>query len=225
MAKVLNMLTLAGSLLALAACSSNSIDTSCAPAGAVTPICDIQMPEDLAALPNEGGLLIAEYGDMGHIPGFLSWYQPGPDARHVRLADTASIDIGAGREPWGDPACAVPDKLSPHGIHLSQRDGSLQLLVVNHSSREHVLFYEVDLAPDGVQPPTLAWRGCVEFPEDAVLNDVAALPGGGFAVTHMYQREGELAAQFKSFLGINKGHVWRWDPVFNSYGGCAHVFD
>lgn len=198
-------------LCALAACSD--IETSCKPTDQLTPLCGVQMPEDLAVLPQDGGIIIGEYGDMGHLSGALSWYQPGPGLPFIRLADNNNIAPGAGSENWGEADCPMPDQLSPHGIHLSRRGAALQLLVVNHSSAEHVLFYEVLPAADNTRAPSLAWRGCVVFPDTAVLNDVAALPDGGFAVTNMYQRENELLAQFKSSLGMNDGHVWRWSPA------------
>ena len=204
-------------LLGLFLSACGEITTSCEPVEGVTPLCGVQMPEDLAALPDGGGILIAEMGDMGKLPGALTWYQPGPNARFVRLADSDNLSATDNGSNWGDPMCMLPDQLSPHGIHLSQRDGALQLLVVNHASREQVLFYEVLRAADPGSAPALSWRGCVQFPEQAVLNDVAALPDGGFAVTHMYRRENELLAQVKSMTGLNLGHVWRWIPNKGSH--------
>jgi hypothetical protein len=201
-------------LLAITACGE--VELSCAPDGEVTPICGVQMPEDIEALPNAGGLLIGEYGDGGKLPGALTWLQPGADAGFVRLVESSTITQGANEQNWGDPDCPIPDLLSPHGIHVAQRGDSLQLLVVNHSSREQVLFYELQPAADAAvfanTAPTLAWRGCVTFPEHAVLNDVVALPDGGIAVTHMYDRENEMLAQFKSAVGFSDGFVWRWNP-------------
>lgn len=197
--------------LALALAGCGRIETSCATVGNVKPLCGVQMPEDIEVLPNEGGLLIAEYGHNGELTGDLVWYQPGPEATFVALVTNDNITTGAG-ELWGSADCAVPDKLSPHGIHLSKRGATHQLLVVNHSSYEQVLFYEVKTSSDPQLPPALEWRGCVTFPEYAVLNDVAAVAGAGFAVTHMYNRESQAMAQFKSLLGINKGHVWLWYP-------------
>jgi len=197
-------------LLAATACAR--VETGCAPDGGVTPICGVQMPEDLEALPGDGGLLIGEYGDGGKLRGALTWFQPDADTGFVRLVDSNSITRGANGQDWGDADCPVPDQLSPHGIHLAQRADALQLLVVNHGRREQVLFYEVQPSSDPRTAPTLAWRGCVAFPENAVLNDVVALPDGGFAVTHMYERENEMLAQIKSALGLNKGYVWRWTP-------------
>jgi SMP-30/Gluconolactonase/LRE-like region len=197
-------------LVALAACGE--IDTTCEPDGDIIPICGVQMPEDMEPLPDAGGILIGEYGDGGLLPGALTWFQPGAEHKFTRLVESGNITTGAGAQNWGDADCPLPDQLSPHGIHLSQRGDTMQLLVVNHSSREHVLFYEVQPASDNMTAPTLAWRGCVVFPENAVLNDVAALPDGGFAVTHMYDQENQMLAQIKSALGFSAGHVWRWSP-------------
>lgn len=197
-------------LFAMTACSE--VELSCAPDGQLTPICGVQMPEDIEVLPNAGGLLIGEYGDGGKLPGALTWLQPGADTGFVRLVESDSITQGANEQNWGDADCPVPDLLSPHGIHVAQRGDLLQLLVVNHSSREQVLFYELLPAADVGTAPTLAWRGCVTFPDHAVLNDVVVLPDGGIAVTHMYDRGNETLAQLKSALGFGDGYVWRWNP-------------
>jgi hypothetical protein len=197
-------------LLAMTACSE--VELSCAPDGNVTPICGVQMPEDIEILPNGGGILVGEYGDGGKLPGALTWLQPGTETGFVRLVDNSSIAQGANQQNWGEADCLVPDRLSPHGINVAQRGDALQVLVVNHSSREQVLFYELQPASDASAPPTLAWRGCVTFPDHAVLNDVVALPDGGVAVTHMYDRENEILAQIKSALRLSDGYVWRWSP-------------
>lgn len=191
-----------------AACGE--VNFSCEPADGVIPLCGVQMPEDLEAMPNDGGILIGEYGNAGELAGDIVWYQPGKGAKFVHLVDSKSVAQGANEENWGQASCQQPDQLSPHGIHLSRRGKTLQLLVVNHSSTEQVLFYDVQAAASNDTAPTLAWRGCVAFPEHAVLNDVAALPDGGFAVTHMYNAAS--MAELKSMLGMNNGHVWRWVP-------------
>ena len=194
----------------LAACGE--VELSCEPDVDVTPLCGVQMPEDLEVMPGGGGLLIGEYGNGGQLPGAITWYQPGPRAEFIQLVTSSNMTAGKNGDNWGEDNCPLPDQLSPHGIHLSSRGDSLQLLVVNHSSQEHILFYEVQASADAGTAPTLAWRGCVVFPSSAVLNDVVALPDGGFAVTNMYQREHEILAQIKSSLGLNDGHVWRWVP-------------
>ena len=49
----------------LAACGE--VELSCEPDGDVTPLCGVQMPEDLEVMPNGGGLLIGEYGNGGQL--------------------------------------------------------------------------------------------------------------------------------------------------------------
>ncbi|MEM9255012.1 MAG: hypothetical protein AAGA91_06165 [Pseudomonadota bacterium] len=198
-------------LALLTACGSPTIVTSCEPTGAVTPICGIQMPEDLEPLPDGGGVLIAEFGAFGITGGAFSWIDPQRPDSYTRFLDSSDLPFADAGSPWGDEGCKQPTALSPHGIHLSQRGNSQQLLVVNHAEDEQVLFFELTQErPD--RAPELKWRGCVTFPEYAVLNDVAALPDGGFAVTHMYERGHEAVATVGSFLGLNNGHVWRWQP-------------
>ena len=204
-------LLIALALLALSGCGPD-IQTGCDTVGAVTPICGVQMPEDIEPLPDDGGLIIAEYGDDGKHTGDIVWFQPGEGAAFVPLVTGSDITQGASDTQWGDSMCAAPDRLSPHGIHLADREGSLQLLVVNHAEADQVLMYEVLPAAEASAAPTLAWRGCVSFPEEATLNDVAALPGGGFAVTHMYPREAELVTIAKVLLGRSRGHVYLWSP-------------
>jgi hypothetical protein len=210
MSFVTRSLTVLLMILVIPACGQ--VELSCAPAGKVTPICGVQMPEDLAPMPAGGGILVAEYGDGGKLPGELKWFQPEAGNAFVSVLDSDTIGKGAANLSWGEADCPIPDLLSPHGIHLSQRGDALQLLVVNHGSVEQVLFYEVQPSVDTNSAPVLSWRGCVSFPDNAVLNDVVALPGGGFAVTHMYDRESEIVAMIKSSLGMNNGHVWLWRP-------------
>lgn len=101
--------------------------------------------------------------------------------------DTAeSPGPGAG---WGDPTCPGPpsEGFAAHGIHLSQgHTGVLTLLVVNHTGREAIEWFELDV--DGGDYRA-AWRGCVVVDEPYWVNDVAMLPGGGLVASHMMPRE------------------------------------
>lgn len=185
--------------------------TTCEPIGAATPICGFQNPEDLVVLPGEQALLVSEYGGMeGHRPGWLSLFVLDTEERRVlfRGADAA------GEQPvWGDAACPGPPSasFSPHGIHLSRReDGAWQLLVVQHGGRESVEFFEVS---GQERDWRVAWRGCVVAPDDAWLNSVAALPGGGFVTTKMITRpSGPLDLSATIARGPRAGYVLEWLP-------------
>ncbi|MEE4451431.1 hypothetical protein [Novosphingobium resinovorum] len=144
-------------------------------------------------------------------PGVLKWV----DRRTGVVSPLyPSRDAAAGRPDWGDPSCPgeIGAVLLPHGIHLSKRgDGIWQLLVVNHGGRESVEFFELG-ARKGKW--SARWRGCVVAPASSHLNDVAALPGGGFLVStmHMGANEETRSAAVKAAKGENTGFLWRWTP-------------
>jgi hypothetical protein len=155
---------------------------------------------------------------MGDPGGLALLDTQGP----VAAALTPAIAPAAG---WGDPACAAADTpLHLHGLDLSRRaDGRWQLLAVNHAGRESVEFFELLPATAGDAAPTLAWHGCVEAPPDGYLNDVAALPGGGFVASHMAPRSAEVRSFFLALLGRDTGFVYRWrsDEGFSEVPGTA----
>jgi hypothetical protein len=193
---------------ALVACGSIEPITSCDPVGSATPICGFQNPEDLALLPDERHVLVSEYGDAGQRPGRISL---------LDLVSGEHPTLFAGGEPtgpgpWGAPDCAGPPSaaFSPHGIHLSKRaDGSLQLLVVQHGGRESVEMFEV--TSDGASWQ-LVWRGCAVAPKGA-LNDVVALPEGGFLVTRFGPSSSVaflFAAAKATLFGGETGWVYAW---------------
>lgn len=196
---------------ALVGCADRSvIITDCEAVGDKTPLCGWQRPEDMELLP-DGKTLIVSQMEVGHgrIPGALALLDTNSGEKVDPVIEQQTEEL------WGDAACktSVGDHLGPHGIHLSERaDGRQQLLVVNHGQRESVEFYEVQANDVGYQ---LQWRGCAEAPEGSFLNDVVALPDGGFAVTHMFTKGdapvGTLNLnELKALVGLNPGHLLRW---------------
>ena len=201
--------------LALAACGGGLEPiVECDAVGPARPVCGFQNPEDLELLPDGGALLVSEFGAMdGSRSGALARLELASDARSVLYRGG---DGGAATPGWGDPACPgpPPPEMSPHGIHLSRReDGALQLLVVNHGGRESIELFEVQ-DPSG---DALAWRGCAVAPPGSWLNDVVALPEGGFLATQMMPRRGSLGQVFEYLkaggLGLRTGHVLAWEPA------------
>jgi hypothetical protein len=200
-------------LAALAlACASAEFEpiTDCEPRGNARPICGFQNPEDLVLLPDGKTLVVSEYGAIeGGKAGRLALFDIRAEQRSVLFEGGAATSTGEG---WGDPECpgAPSADFSPHGIHLStRRDGRLQLLAVQHGGRESVEFFELVQAP-GWQA---RWRGCAVPPEGSWLNDVVALPEGGFLVTHMLPK-GNLEAISGAYQGPPPalGHVLEWKP-------------
>lgn len=198
-------------LLAAAACSRPRTPImDCAAAQDARPICGFHDPEDLALLPAAHALVVSEMGAPdGARPGALSFFALESESRTPAYPLSGAADA-APRAGWGDPACpgAPGEKLSPHGLDLARRpDGGLELLVVNHGGRESVELFEVT---DSAEAPALAWRGCVLAPDDALLNDVAALPDGGFVATHFISRTHAARSSLWGLLRFSTGQVLEW---------------
>jgi hypothetical protein len=196
-----------------------SVVVGCEPEGNARPICKFQSPEDLVALPGGEAVLVSEYGAMeGNRPGRLALLVVATDERR-ELWNGGDAD--AAKASWGDPACPGPPSpaFSPHGIHLSRRGDTLQLLVVQHGGRESIEFFEV--SGSGSDWST-SWRGCVVAPEKAWLNSVAALPGGGFVTTKMMDRMESMEDLAEAFSeGLVQGYALEWEPGrgFSVLGG------
>jgi hypothetical protein len=201
-------------LAALACGRSAEPVVACEAVGPARPICGFHDPEDLELLPDGRGLLVSEFGAMeGGRPGAIAHLDLASEARSVLYRGGDGGEVAPG---WGDPACPGPPsaELSPHGIHLARRpDGELQLLVVNHGGRESVELFEV-IPESGMW--RVAWRGCAVAPEGAWLNDVVALPEGGFLATSMLPRRGRIGQVLEyakaAVLGLRTGHALEWRP-------------
>ena len=107
--------------------------------------------------------------------------------------------------PRAGSACPGPpeaEMFAPHGIDPSA-DGR-SLLVVNHGGREAVEIFAIEHAAGA---PALRWVDCVVMPDDALMNDVAALPDppGGFVVTQM--TDGSTLGMLGLALGWSSGRV------------------
>jgi hypothetical protein len=196
---------------AIAACAEpREPVTECTAVGPARPVCGFKNPEDLALLPGTSTLVISQMGrgDMSASSGSLVFFDLTSDA----ITPAYPLESASDPTPtpgWGDPACKEPParKLAPHGISLARRpDGALALWVVNHG-REAIELFEVDTAEPG-----LDWRGCVPAPEGRFLNDVAALPDGGFVATHMFTPGWTYWALARGLLGLSTGVVLEWHP-------------
>lgn len=185
----------------------------CIRQGGLQALCGVNAPEDMERTPDGKSLLISQV-KVGMGPQGLTW-APGTLVE-LRLASGRLRTLYprpnrplSGKGSWGDPDCGgeLGADLSPHGMHLSRRaDGRWQLLLVNHGRRESVEFFELGAGN------SLHWRGCAVAPPGSMLNDVAAMPDGGFVVSTMVT---EGAASFsagmaKARAGGDTGYVWRW---------------
>jgi hypothetical protein len=210
-----SVLTIAISWTALAAmaCAKPAAITDCVAKDNARPACTFQNPEDFALLPDGRTLLISQMGQMdGSASGSLVYLNL--ESKWVTLAwageYAGKAHVAGG---WGDPACPGPPTaaFSPHGLSMGLRpDGTLQILVVNHGGREAVEFFELIALGER---PMIGWRGCAIAPEDTRMNDVAALPDGGFVVTKMQPVHAETLYTLAGMIGFSTGYVLEWQPA------------
>ncbi len=171
--------------LGTAGCSSDP-EVRCEGSDSISVICGFMSPEDLEVIPDTGDI----------VAGGFSLDNENGDVRVLRLSDGEIQKVyppdtatSGAREGWGDPACPGPptEGFASHGIHLSgDAPGPYTLLVVNHTGREAIEWFELERAGDDYRA---AWRGCVIVDEPYWVNDVAMIPGGGLVASHMMPRE------------------------------------
>ena len=178
---------------------------NCEVVSEIESICGLDRPEDIVAAPNGRDLIFGQFGENGSL-AVLDTHN-----NSVHILYPGSDSSVASDELWGEPSCKTPaDSFQAHGIDLRQRsDGRWQLLVVSHGSRESVEFFELEFGDE--ERPRAIWRGCVVMPDQGNINDVAALPDGGFLTTHMADKDSQMWQLFLSFFGVDSGYVYRWD--------------
>jgi sugar lactone lactonase YvrE len=202
--------------IAVLACGAPPI-TDCVEAAGVRPVCGFHNPEDLAPLGDGRRLIVSQFGGGsmdGSATGNLVLFDTADESLRILFPPPASAAAqSAAGDDWGDPSCPGPTDaaFSPHGMDLAHRaDGALSLLVVNHGGREAVEMFEVTGTNADV---AVHWRGCAAAPEGALLNDVVHLPGGGFAVTRMMDKDAQISGMLRSMLGMETGRVYEWQPA------------
>jgi len=201
--------------LLLAACGGGpEAITTCVAERGILPVCGFQNPEDLVLLA-DGTVLVSQMGGMeaDGPPGDISLFDPDSGVRSSLFPSGGPgtlPHVGARAAGWGADDCPGPPgpEFAPHGLDLGERpDGGLQLLVVNHGGRESIEFFEVLEAAGAA---ALEWRGCAVPQESVLMNDVAALPGGGFVVTKMFPGGGTLWNSLRALAGFDTGYVMEW---------------
>lgn len=199
---------LAGVALLVSACDASVIIEGCEASEGLSVFCGLDKPEDLEPLGDHPWLMVVELGDFlagaeGAL-GALSLI----DNAYVRLqAAVADADPSSAFPRCGPP----PERLRPRGFHVSdQADGSFRLLVVNAPGDTRIERYRVDVGEAG---PAAAWEGCVSAPDSLFPNDVAALSGDAFVVSHMFDPPRDFIMSAKFFFGLDTGYAVAWAPA------------
>jgi len=196
-------------LLIAGGCSSELPQiVGCEAVGDIRPVCDMQTPEDIAALDDDRHLLLAHFGHMGKATGSISLFDTRTEMRTPLYPDgEALVEATPG---WGDASCVEPpgETLGPHGTHLHQLEGGRwRYLVVNHGARESIEVFE--LLQAGADS-SLVWRGCVIATAATLVNDVVGLANGDLILSQMTETADSNLEMIKGMLGFPTGSLWRW---------------
>jgi hypothetical protein len=198
----LNLMSLAFASLAFA--QQGPPVVACGTSGDSEILCGTHSPEDLELTPDGKYLIVSQFvNGRGGTGAGLALFD---------LAKKTYAPISISAEPkqdWGDPSCPGPvgAALIPHGISLKRVAGAERLYVVNHGGRQSIEMFEVKKTNGNW---ALAWHGCVISMQE--FNDVAILPGGGFAATHPTSLRVPGSANTDVFNGQPTGVVAGWTP-------------
>jgi hypothetical protein len=170
-------------------------------------LCVFRNPEDLVDLAGTPWLIVSQH-----------------DPADARLGLSA-IDTRSGRsvpiEGSKDQPDCIPN-IRGGGIGIRREGGGYRLVRIVHQG-SYIEAATVPTANDAVETwrvtvdaagPHLRRTACIVAPLPLFLNDIAALPGGGFAATHMFDRAGTPAPRTARFLaGQPTGYATRWTPA------------
>jgi hypothetical protein len=167
----------------------------------------VQAPEDIAVLTPGKELLLAQMRAFGETrPSSFASLNLSDGSVHV-------LPVRSGKPIWGDGSCAAVDAAPAlHGFDLFRdKDRKWRLVVINNGGRSTVERYRVTSTGTHTE---LVWEGCVSVPADKVLNDVAALPGGGFVASNMGDARhfGNSAGLDFLLSGATTGTLVEWRP-------------
>lgn len=185
--------------LFVAGCDAAQIEPCIDQAGI---ICGIAKPEDIELIPGSPWIMVSELGGA-EKPGRILLIDPATKARRVLAEKTPIVSEGTTFPKCGEP----PAALRPRGFHLSQDQGGASHLLVVAGTR--IERYNVNFAPSEIE---LTWDGCVTVPPEILANDVAALPEGGFVVSHMYDPPRNFMLNIRFVLGLDTGYAAKWTP-------------
>jgi hypothetical protein len=188
--------------------TSVAAEESCNADGSTKFICGLASPEDLIRIPDSDWVMVAgmaEGGKHGQL------YAIDGKTRAVKtIYPVANPKVRFDQKTYSMCPGPLPaDTFGAHGIDVRAKGkGTSTLYAVNHSGRESIEIFDVDL--NGTQP-SLTWIGCVVLPAKASGNGVVGLPEGGFITTNFKDPADAKAFEKMTAMQIT-GEVLEWHP-------------
>ncbi len=181
--------------------------TGCGPVGNVQFICGQDAPEDLVAVPDSDWVVASAYSAKGGIR-LINVRDKTTTIGYPTAASKDRLDAKTYDSCPGPPDAEQKASFRTHGLAVrSGRNSVHTLYVVHHGKRESIEVFEVNARS---KPPALTWVGCAVAPDPIGLNEVVALPGGGFVATDFLARGIDAGARGKMMAGENNGALWEW---------------
>jgi hypothetical protein len=206
----------------------------CLSKGTLQLICNLQNPEDFAAIPGEDALIISQFAGLAELnegstkTGTISRL----DLKTKKIQDYEIIFIEESGLGIGEENCMPYKQFYPHGIDTHKKlslkktnkfspflEEAHLLAVVNHEVVDRIeffLFFNDDIVFSDNPNRTLFWIGCVTAPkENTYFNDVVIKDdAGGFFATHQYDKDWDFSKlELYNTFKWDTGYVYEWNKM------------
>jgi hypothetical protein len=179
----------------------------CAPAGNVQFVCGQDAPEDLVRVPGSDWVIASVFSNNGGIR-LIDTRAKTTTMAYPTAAAKERLDAKTYDSCPGVPDAAQKAAFRTHGLAIRAGRNSVHTLyAVHHGKRESIEVFEVDAR---ARPPAFTWIGCAVAPDPIGLNEVVALPEGGFIATDFLARGIDTAGRGRMMEGQNNGALWEW---------------
>jgi hypothetical protein len=180
----------------------------------VHQVCGVSNPEDIGSLAGSPWLMVVEQAAPAGASGLSALN--GDTYEMIRFPEE-SFHAAPGAKMEGEPTCVMPAKPMFGGLGARRRPGGGWRVVVIYYSDPGVAGVALLNVTLVGGKPHVALAGCVNTPKPYFLNDIASLPDGAFAATHMFDREvvakDPEAHQQRMLNSQDTGYVVRWSKT------------
>jgi sugar lactone lactonase YvrE len=211
---ILAWAALAAPLAARAAEGGPHMVGPCGDFGHAHQICGLSNPEDIDHFTGSPWLMVIQQFPPAGETGLAAL---NADTLELVKFSPDSLKATAGAKLDGDPACMLDAKPAFAGMGTQALpSGGWRVVIIYHGApgMGGVALFDMTLKAG---KPTLAYAGCVTSPPPLFLNDIAALPNGAFAATHMFDQavaaKDPKAQQARYLASEDTGYVVRWSKA------------